>query len=81
MEREVKEYLLGFAGEDVTADNEKPLIDGWNYYFTRLGILGNEKQIEEIDGIMKARVQSGSISILAPDIFSMFRGKERTQVK
>ena len=42
------------------------VIEGWRNYFHNMCIVSDEIRIKEFDAIMQARVQSGSISCIAP---------------
>ena len=41
-------------------------IQDWRDYFTRLGIAGEEKQTEEFQAVVRARLVSGVVSFAAP---------------
>jgi len=67
LNKELKERLINLA--QIAKPNEKQLenlLNGWKTYFFLLNIL-KEKQINEFDGIIRARIFNDSISIVAPD--------------
>jgi hypothetical protein len=54
----------------VAAPTEEQVLEilvGWERYFERLKVAPTE-QLSEINAVMRARVRSGSISVVAPDI-------------
>lgn len=71
MSETMRAKLLDMACPAIRAGVTQVVIDdllaGWERVFKALGILGDaEAEMAEFDGIMRARVYSGSISIAPP---------------
>ena len=69
MYQSLRDHIAGMAGmANPTADQLERLYAGWDAYFAALNIVGEAEQEEEFHGIMRIRVRSGSISLVAPDV-------------
>ena len=55
-----------------TEDRIDTILKEWDYYFGRLSVSIPEQEAE-FDGVMRARVANGVISIVAPRVFSPVR--------
>ena len=76
MNNELKERLLGMIPVKNPAQQQiNDLIAGWEYYFQVMDI-PSAKQEEEFSGILRARLFSGCISLIAPDLNELFGGGE-----
>lgn len=51
-----------------TADQMQQILRGWEGFFFSLQLMTDLEQEQEFDGIMRARVRSGVISIVAPGL-------------
>lgn len=59
--------ILDMLPPSINDEKANELIDSWNAYFNQTKI-PPEKQEQEFDAIMRAKVQSGSISMTAPHV-------------
>jgi hypothetical protein len=54
------------ASSNPTAEQIAMVMSEWEWVFSALGITDERGKLEEFDGVMRARVRSGIVSIRAP---------------
>ena len=68
MQTKLKEQIEGMAAvAKPTQEQLTYLFSGWDEYFTNMNIANEVEQEQEFHGIMRARLQSGVISLVAPN--------------
>ena len=67
MNPELEQKIIGMAElANPTTEQVRGLLLGWKEYF-RIFDVSSQRQPEEFSTIIRARVQAGQISIIAPD--------------
>lgn len=68
MHPSLRDQIAGMARDVATPEQLETLCAGWDAYFKLMRITDEVGQEEEFNGIMRARVCSGSISLVAPNL-------------
>jgi hypothetical protein len=69
MNNDLKQHICGMAEvAKPTQDQLISLVSGWDNYFARMHITGEKAQEQEFHGIMRARLHSGVVSVVAPTL-------------
>ena len=67
MQNKLKKQIEGMAAVAKPTQRQlASLVSGWNEYFAIMNIANDVEQEQEFHGIMRARLQSGVISLVAP---------------
>jgi len=64
----LRDQIAGMARGVATPEQLETLCAGWDAYFEAMRITDEAGQVEEFRGIMRTRVYSGSISLVAPNL-------------
>jgi len=68
MQKKLREQIEGMAAvAKPTQEQLAILVSGWDEYFANMNIVNEVEQEQEFHGIMRARLQSGVISLVAPN--------------